>query len=516
MTSRTSQPGSAGVSTTGSSSTVTYQVPSPAGTVWLGLGAAQVAALAITLLITVGLMLTGAPLPVTLLVACAGAALSAWPLAGRTGLQWIPLLTVHTIARVVRALSWQLPINDLCITTAMSADPATSDFSEPDLLGGRVPRRLTLGLGEPPLLLDGALGGVAALVDPRRHTVTVVLATTPTGRFGLQDAPGQDASLQQWGSALGTLLHLADVAHVQWLIHTGPDLHLPDPYQTDLLRQDQAKLLQRARVQARRHTTLLSVTATVTGSGSRGSRLAGRRTAAASRADTAMAVAQPLAQEVASALLAADILSYPLSAEELTGRLRHLLDPVHPEADGDADQGEGPLAMSARSTWTHCATDDVLHRSFAVTGWPRTSLGADWLAGLLHQPPASGTSRTLTVQARPIGQAQAARRARAGTAKARLDAADRHRLGFAQSAAAGLEESASEQTEAELVAGYRMADVTALLTLHAPTLALLESASGQLGTTALTHRLELRPLHGQHQHALAATLPLGASHGGRA
>lgn len=507
MSSRSGHPGS----TQASRPTVAYQVASPAGTVWLGLGAAQLAALAITLAFTVGLMLTGAPLPVTLFVACSGAALSAWPVCGRTCLQWIPLMSLHTGARVIGALRWYLPAGDLRGTTTLSAGSAGSAVAEPDVMS-RLWRPMTLGLGESPLLLGSSAGGAAALIDPRRHTVTVVLATTPTGRFGLLDAAGQDASLQLWGSALGTLLHLPDVAHLQWLTHASPDRHLPATGSSDLLQQDQAELLGQARAQARRHTTLLSVTATIAGSGSRSHRRAGHRTPD----DAAAQSAQLLAQQVAAALLAADILSYPLPPEELATTLRHLLDPTLPQADTEPDRAAGTLAVSTRSTWTHCVTDDVLHRAFALTGWPRTSLRADWLAGLLHQPPAEETSRTLTVQARPVGQAQATRRARAGTAKARLDAADRQRLGFAPSVAAALDESGSEQTEAELVAGYRMADVTALLTLHAPTLALLDSASGQLRTTALTHRLELRPLHGQHQHALTATLPLGAPHGGRA
>lgn len=528
MSSRTGQPGSGTPSSVGASggsiSTVSYHVPSPSGSVWLGLGAAQLAALAATLLVTVGLMLTGSPLPVTLVVAGAGAALGTWPVAGRTCLQWIPLLAVHTAARITGALHWRLPLGELHHPTAMSAGPATWNSSQPDPHGGGATRRLTLGIGEAPLLLGTGLGGVAALADTRGRTVTVMLATTPTGRFGLLDPAGQDASLQLWGNALATLLHLPDLTHVQWVTHTGPDLHLPTIEPVDPLQQDQAALLTRARAHARRHTTTLSVTSSVTATATgiapgtvAGSVLHGdRRPRRRSAAEPAVALAQPRAQEVAAALLGADILSYPLNPDDLTATLRHLLDPTHPQVAGEPVEDEGPLTLSARSAWTHCATDDVVHRVFAVSGWPRTGLRADWLAGLLHQPLTEGTSRTLTVQARPVGQAQAARRARAGTARARLDAADRQRLGFASNAAAALDESDAEQIEAELVAGYRMADVTALLTVHAPTLALLDAASSQLRTTALTHRLELRPLHGQHQQALVATLPLGARHGGRA
>lgn len=490
---------------------ITYQLPSSAGTVWLGLGPVQLSGLAVTLLLTVGLMLTHAPAPLTVTVAVAGAAVSAWPLAGRTGAQWLPLLTTHAIGSLTSARHWHVHASDL--SAATPTPPANYEDAWGGLPAGRPPGRpVRLTAGHSTIQVRPGPGGMAAVQDTRRQTVTIVLATTPTGRFGLLDPGAQDATLQRWGSSLATLLHLPGVRHVQWLVHTGPDTHRPSPEQGDPLRQDQAVLLGAARAQARRHTHLLSLTLASPDPSRRGK---GTR--------QLLDAGHLVAQEAAAALLAADILSYPVNQNELTGLLRHLLDPTHPDPAIDVSAAvcdatepmPEPVALSGRETWTSCSTDDTLHRAFAVAGWPRTSLRADWLAPLLHQPTEAGTARTLTVQARPVGQAQAARRARAGAAKARLDAADRQRLGFTSGAATALDEADAEQTEAELVAGYRMADMTALLTVHAPTIGLLDVASGQLRTAALTHRLELRPLHGQHQHALAAALPLGIPMAGR-
>jgi hypothetical protein len=499
---------------------MTYQLPSAGTTVWLGLGTAQLGALAVTLLLTVALMLSDAPLPLTLFVAAAGGMAGAWPVAGRTCVQWLPLLTAHGLLKLFRGHLWRLPLGDLATTAT-----ATSDQAEPanhgpnnDLpLPTPLPGDLRVAGARVPLTSSPA--GTVVLLDRNRHSGTVVLGTTATGRFGVLDPPGQDLTLQLWGGSLAALLHLPGVTQVQWTTHAGPHLHVPPAVSspsndselaTDPLRRDQAELLSAASSLARRHRTTLCITLELDSSGQR---------ARAAR-DAALTLVDRTVQDAAAALLACDILSYPLPLSELTDTLHQLLDPDQPHhAAADPArpaQTSRPLAVSARVAWTHCVTDDVAHRTFAVTGWPRNSLRADWLAGLLHHPLLPGTARTLTVQARPVSQAQAARRARASAAKARLDAADRQRLGFTSSAATALDESDAEQTESELVAGYRMADLTALLTLHAGSLRDLDVASGQLRTSALTHRIDLRPVHGQHQQALAAALPLGFRHGSRA
>jgi hypothetical protein len=500
------------------STSVNYHLAGTAGTVWLGLGPAQVAGLAATVLLAVGLLLAHAPLAVTVVVTTVGAGASAWPVAGRTGLQWLPRLCRHAAARFVGADRWHLAADE--VSAAVLLGPA----ARPDMRqSSGPPRPVRLGVGNARVLVQHGTGDVAVVDGRRRSTVTVVLVTTPTGRFGLLDPAGQDGALQQWGVSLATLLHLPGVRQVQWLAHSGPDTPLPParpPLADDEpLLHDQMLLLAAAHGQARRHTQLLAITIAAHTDHHRHHRTAElNRTAELSRA------ARDLAHQSAAALLGADILSYPLSAPELIAQLRQILDPTRPvdrktgadpaETTDPADAVSAP-ALSGRECWTHCALDDTLHRAFAVTGWPRASLRADWLAPLLQHPPAVGTGRTLTVQARPVPPAQAARRARASAAKARLDAADRQRLGFTSGPATALDEVDAEQTEAELVAGYRLTDVTALLTLHAPDLLLLDAATADLRTAALTHRLDLRPLHGQHQTAVHASLPLGLPLGGR-
>lgn len=483
-----------------------YALPAGAGAVWLGLGPGALAGLAATLLISVTLMLTGAPLLPVLLVAAAGAAAAAWPLGGRTALQWFPLLTEQLVKTLCRRDRGHAPLRTLSALAAAQDQP--DELMPPS---ARQQRRLLRVRPEPGAVeLLSARGDVALLDDRARGTSTVVLATSPTGRFGLLDPTAQDTELHRWGSSLASLLSLPNLRHVQWLIHTRLDTTVAGAAAgVGRLADDHALLVASAHAQARTQLHLLTLTLATPHRG---------RPRRPRSLDGLEDVLLGAAREASAALLGADILGYPLTATELPALLRTLLDPTTPtDATGTAACAapDTPLTLSGRSCWTHCRTDDTVHRSYAIIGWPRLELPADWLAPLLHHAPPDGTARTLVVQARPVTPEHAARRARASAAKARLDAADRQRLGFTPAASSALDELDAEHTEAELLAGYRMADLTTLLTLHAPDPQLLEDAARSLRTVAVSQRLDLRPLHGQHSRALTVTLPLGLSTGHR-
>jgi hypothetical protein len=478
-----------------------YALPAGAGTVWLGLGPAPLAGLAMTLLLVVGLTLRGTPLWAVLPVAAVGVSLSAWPVGGRSALQWLPALARQLLSRLLGSDRWHQPWLDG--PAHRTARPA----------GGPV---LLRAPDTRPLRLLGSDEQQGLVHDRQRGTVTVVLATAPTGRFGLLDPDGQDTELHRWGSALAALLSIPSLRHLQWIVHTRPDTRPDsgcggDPTGTtgrdSQLQQDQALLTAAARSQASTHLHLLTLTLAAP---------QGRRRGGARVGEDAQAAVHAAAAQAATALLGADVLSYPVTAVELAALLRQLTDPGQPQwPDGERRDNDPSVAMSGRQAWTYCRLDDTVSRSWAVHGWPRASLPADWLAGLLQSPLGDGTARTLCVQARPVPPDHAARRARAAAAKARLDTADRQRLGFTPSQGSALDEQDAEQTAAELVAGYPMADLTGLITLHAPDLPLLGAAAAGLRTAAISQRLDLRPLHGQHSRALAACLPLGLPHAGR-
>jgi len=163
-----------------------------------------------------------------------------------------------------------------------------------------------------------------------------------------------------------------------------------------------------------------------------------------------------------------------------------------------------------------------------LTGWGQalTMLGADrallrvqWVAraGPERRDPNGwmNARQPASVHLQPVPAAIAVRQARAARAKARLDAADRARLGMADSIAASQSETDGADQEAELVAGYTTHRIAALLTVTAPGPDLLQAACETVRAAAATARLDLRPLHGQHDLAFVAALPLCRPAAGR-
>jgi hypothetical protein len=475
---------------------LTYLLPSPGGAVWLGLGPAALTGLAVTTSCTVLLLLTGAPLLFATAVTAAGAALSCLRLAGRTVLQWTPRAGSHLRAHACGAARWTLPLPKL--TAPGSAAPVTLS-----LLPESGPVRLTTAAspkGQEELAVLSNQGG----------TRTVVLDIVGTGRFGLLDPHEQDGHIAGWGNNLAALLAAPGLLAATWLTHTRPH---PAPCarsraalthngtgSSDELAVDYLRLEQNATAQAVRHQHLLALTFTKTA----------KRPPVSDDGDLL-----EQARQVATRLLADDLLARPLSPADVAALLAQMFDPSRDDLDNHTTVHTAALVGSRRNDWTFCTTDDTVHRSFAITGWPRTALSADWLTPLLLHPTAGGSAHTFAVQARPVATEHAARRARAASARARLDNADRQRLGFTPAAHSHLDQLDADATEAELVAGYRMADVAALMTLHAPTVAVLDAATRDLRALDVTLRLDLRPLHGQHAIALAATLPTGIVPGTR-
>ena len=107
-----------------------------------------------------------------------------------------------------------------------------------------------------------------------------------------------------------------------------------------------------------------------------------------------------------------------------------------------------------------------------------------------------------------MAPAAAARVARTRRAKAVLDQSDRARLGMTSSAALAGAEASGVAMDAELAAGYRTHRLAGVVTLTGDTIDALDAAAPALQQAAAVCRLELRPLHGQHEVGLAATLPL--------
>jgi hypothetical protein len=211
--------------------------------------------------------------------------------------------------------------------------------------------------------------------------------------------------------------------------------------------------------------------------------------------------------EVSSRLITAGLAARPLPMPELADVLRRGIDSAAPIG---TLLRLGPTSV-ARG-WDHVRTDDCWHRSFAVTAWPRLPLTSGWLEPLLLAAPAHA-ARTVSVHLQPVPAGEAMRRARAARSRARLDAVDRARLGLLDSARVEADAVEAAAAEEELVAGFRLHRMCAVVTVSAATPRLLDDAARAIRTAAETARLELRPLHGQHLAGLGATLPLCRTNG---
>lgn len=523
-----------------------YTLPAPGGTVWLGLGWVSLAGLAGTVGTSVLLLLAAVPLAVVVPLTAIGCALSALPVAGRPLLAWAPTFVGLQMSRARGTNTWTRPLN-----ASATADVRSGRALNLRLGIGPRPLRLTTvdarRPGQASLEVAGSvrgLHGLGVISHGRDRRRTIVLEIIGLGRFGVLDPAEQDTELARWGTSLTTICADPAVHSVQWLTHDRPDTptrHLPDTRLGDrvtradaAVQEDYRQFVEGCAGQATRHRHLLAITLAIEEadqptSSSRRSRTGGSG-ARGDMTDTGENTVTRAARDAATALLAADLLARPLSAAELGVALRQLLDPTIDIGDDPSDEirvaseaelgvewnGADPdrwTPVSARAGWDFCRTDDTLHRCYAVTGWPRVALTADWLTPLLQDSPPAGTSRTLAVHTRPVTPEHATRRARAASAKARLDAGDRNRLGFTGAGGATVGDTLAETdavaTEAELVAGYRMTDLSALVTVSAVDHRHLDVASRHLQGLAIAHRLELRPLHGQHLTALASTLPLG-------
>ncbi|MCW2599462.1 MAG: hypothetical protein JWM02_1291 [Frankiales bacterium] len=524
-----------------------YWLPAVDGAVWLGLRPAALITLAVTATLAVTLLMSGVPVAAAVAVLVVGGVVAALPVAGRSPLAWAPVLLRHLRARLSGADAWTVELTD----------HPTSDSPARTQGAGCSASRLDLPREYGPLQLLGLYAGdrdgFHAAVDSRNapdlgavshastRTVSVVFDVIGTDRFALVAPDGQDSQLARWGTCLSALAADPQVLRIQWLTHTRPDStehasqHHDGPdagldrapghserADVEELQADYRDLADTAARNAWTHQHLLVLTVLADPAlptrptlkaGGRGSRT-GRSPGRAARGTVAVAGLVEHARDLAATLLAADLLPRALSAAELGAALRHLQDPTLP---GGAEVPDDPRrwAISSRhSQWDCCRTDDAWHRSFAITGWPRLALPADWLAPLLHTPPPDGTSRTLAVHAVPVAPQHAARQARASRAKARLDAADRNRMGFTSHSSDALAEHAAAELETELIAGYRLTHLTAFLTISAPDPDRLQAATLALRTLSVSHRLDLRPLHGQHPRGLVACLPLGLAAAG--
>ncbi len=354
---------------------------------------------------------------------------------------------------------------------------------------------------------------VAVIHDRASGSETAVLAVR--GRsFALLDAADKDRRLGGWGNALAALSREGGpVRRVQWLERTVPgDAEALTRHVSDA-----------ARLPAR-HPALASYLGLVAEAGPLGQdhECFVALTVRGGRRDRATGVLLRELRLFEGQLRSAEIeVDHVLEPRELGAVIQTAIDPwsrvelarqvgAHPDLPGPPPDRAWPATIE--ESWASLRTDATWHATFWVAEWPRTEVGADFLAPmLLHQI----AQRSLSVVMAPLPPSAGAREAEAARTAQAADEQLRQRSGFLTTARRRREAEGVARRESELSDGHAPYRFSGYVTVTAHDAEALDEACGDMVQAAHQCRVELRRLYGIQDRAFTWTLPFGRGLAGR-
>jgi hypothetical protein len=407
----------------------------------------------------------GVAMAFVVLAACG--AMATWPLSGRTGDQWLPVVVRWGLRRA----------------------------------GPRGRRRLD-ALGGLSLLSVGK-SDMGVVHDRRGRTLTAGLSVHGQG-FALLGPDDQDRRVAGWASVLAALAREgSQIRRVQWLAASFPDQrHGARRYLVTHATADPASacvasyeaLLSDIDADACTHDVVLTVQIKQTSS-----------------VESASVVLQRELASITRLLAETDVVvDGVLSADDFVRRLLRTYEPVPPVAGG-TPTAEDPWPMAMEEEWARLRVDGLWHATFWVAEWPRTDVRSDFLAPLLL-----GSARAaLAVVMEPLGPEKALRKVEASRTADLADAELRRRSGFMSTARHSKESEVLARREAELADGHASFRYAGYITVAAPTEAELLTACDAVHHAASQSRLVIRRLYGDQAGAYTCTLPLARGLAGR-
>lgn len=483
----------------------TYRLSPPDRTGWMfGLGLIQLLICAASVFAGVFVMSVHS-VPIGLVVIALGFAVGV----ARVGSMTIPQAIPH-------ALRW----------TKTSVAGSSAWYSVVPLVGGDEQQDTPGVLADHELLIvDAGHVGVgiagAKIAVARDRKVNTYSATLRVAgkQFSLVERNEQDHLVNQWGIALQSFIAerspVVSVRWSEWAAPAGLDEHrqwLNEHMAADPLmdvRHAYERLLQEAGSQATRHETLVTVTINA---GKMTLRKRQQQDAVRAAVDLLLTEMRLFGQRLEGADLT---VSAPLSPGEWARAMRLRLDPASRlaldgrlrslgDAAGECSpENAGPL--TAVENWTSWQTDGAYHRALYVSDWPRLDVPAAWMADLMLY---NGAVRTVSVFFEPIARSKSQRSITRDAAKIQSDSEHRAEKGFRVGAHHRRAAQAVEEREEELVAGYGEFHYAGVVTVTARSENELDEAADEVTQVAASVGLELRPLHGRHDKAVCATLPL--------
>jgi hypothetical protein len=458
-----------------------------------------------------------------------GLGLAFWPINGRTGEQWLPL--------VARWLWSALVGGHLQLSSA----PTGGRLALVDSIGTAGSRAIELQPMAPvarsnsrSMVLDGlTVAGtpfgsqtsapeLGMVIDARARTATAALVVSGHS-FALLGSRDQDGQIAAWGRVLSSMAREgSDVHRVQWIESCLPDdggavrRHFADHavLSTDSpAGHSYRTLVDEAAPVTRRHHVRIALSIR-TGRSSLAARASGK---------DLTRIGRILSQEVSSlhrALEGADIsvdgvLGPSALAREIEDASIALVDTWERDGRRDdrcADPGEDradsprwPWPMAVEPTWDAVRTDGTWHSTYWIAEWPRVDVTPDFLGPLLFSP----LRRSISLVMEPMSPSRAARQvAQARTA----DVANtelRRRGGFLVTARQIKEKQSVEQRDADLADGHAQYRFSGYVTVTSDTREELEVARAAIEQAASQSGIELRLLYGAQDAAFTCSLPLG-------
>lgn len=479
-----------------------------------GWRAGQVGAVAVSLVLAV-LSVRSRPslggVVIALLLVGGGIAVAFWPIAGRTGEQWLPVVVHWGWAGAMgrRIQVDRGPLHGVSVAFDRSTDAG------PIRVAGRsraTPTSVFDGLelvGSTPDSSGGS--GIGVIVDERARTVTAVLELRGHS-FALLGPIEQDARVAGWARVLASLARDGSaVNRLQWVETCLPDDGSAVRSHLDghgILAEDSPAarsyraLLDEATPVTRRHRVLLAVTVH-RGRSARAIRSAGGGLAGA---------LEVLAREVSAvgtSLEGVDVAVDGVFDRDGLGRL--VAEALLPAPDWSGGPSMGPPTagppwpMGLEAGWDAVRTDGTWHAVYWVAEWPRVDVQPDFLGPLLFAP----LRRTLSVVMEPIDPTRAARQVAQARTAGLADGELRRRNGFLTSARHSRESQSVDERDIELADGHAQFRYSGYLGVTADSHTELVASCASLEQAAGHARLEVRRLFGQQDAALLCLLPLG-------
>jgi hypothetical protein len=443
--------------------------PRERGGALAGWRAGQILTVALGLLVGV-LVLRAEPNPlgilvgVLILVVCG--AMATWPVSGRTGDQWLPV-----VARWITRVGF----------------------------GGTRRMDSLRGLR----LLSQGPRHMGVVHDQRGRTLTAALLLRGQG-FALLGPDEQDRRVSAWSSVLATLAREGSlIRRVQWLAASFPDQgHGVRNYLSTQAMVEPASaclasyesLLSDIDVDACTHDVVLTVQVRVSKSIEISTTALQRELASLSRL---LADADIVVEGV-------------LGVADIAGRLMRTYEPHPAPSDGLASTRD-PWPMAMEEEWERVRVDGLLHTTFWVAEWPRTDVRSDFLSPLLL----GSVRATMSVVMEPLGPEKAIRKVEASRTADLADAELRRRGGFMSTARHSRESDVLARRESELADGHASFRYSGFITVSASSESALVAATDVVQHAASQAHLVIRRLYGDQASAYTCTLPLGRGLAGR-